>query len=55
MDLHEKLSIKNWDPADCPSEKLKQYGASYLSNSELFAESVADRQKKTPYNSCNVF
>ena len=33
----KKLSIKEWDTSDRPREKLKNFGASYLSNAELCA------------------
>jgi DNA repair protein RadC len=32
-----KITIKDWDPADRPREKLLHQGASYLSNVELIA------------------
>ena len=56
-----KLSIKDWDEADMPREKLERLGAEALSNAELLAiligsgstkESAVDLMKRV-MNDCN--
>ena len=55
-----KLSIKDWDEADMPREKLERLGAEALSNAELLAiligsgsaeESAVDLMKRV-LNGC---
>ena len=56
-----KLSIKDWDEADMPREKLERLGAEALSNAELLAiligsgspkESAVDLMKRV-MSDCN--
>ena len=59
--MTEKLTIKQWDEADMPREKLERLGAEALSNAELLAiligsgsqeESAVDLMKRL-LNDCN--
>lgn len=58
--MTEKLTIKNWDEADMPREKMERLGAEALSNAELLAiligsgsheESAVDLMKRV-MNDC---